>query len=419
MKIIGIIAEYNPFHLGHLHHLKEAKEKVKPDGTISVMSGHFTQRGEISIFDKWSRTKMALSQGIDLVLELPVLYSCRSAYWFAKGGIETLNKTGIVTHLAFGVETDNIQLLSKIANMQAQKPPSYRKDLKFYLDQGISFPEAKAKALTKNIPNCSIALGSPNNILGLSYLQVLNELNINISPIAVDRKGSDYNEPSLLKDVLPSATAIRNQLLSKNKDRKESLSLIKEVLPQEVYEIICTEIINGRGPVDMNCFSSTIMTLLRKSTLQELKNIVDITEGLEYRIKKVSLETSNIADFLKNLKTKRYTYTRLQRFLIHLLLSYTKEKEDFLSYGPPYLRVLGFNDKGKDILKEIKKTATIPVLTKGGHSKKFLHDSIEFKTFWDMDVRATDIFSLAIPKESLRYGGLDYYTNPVQLATPR
>lgn len=417
MKTIGIIAEYNPFHPGHLYHLKQAKKMIIHDGVIAVMSGHFTQRGELAIIDKWARAEMALRQGIDLVLELPVLYSCRSAYWFARGGIETLHKTGIVTHVAFGVETDDLALLRTTAKILANEPLSYQEALKAALKEGLSFPDAKAKALMKNLPSSSKALGSPNNILALSYLQVLEELNLSITPVTIKRKGADYHDSHLSSTVFPSATAIRKQLFMPSKASLESLNSLKDFLPPKVHEILTREIKCGKGPVNLQSLSPIIMALLRRSTLDELENIIDMTEGLENRIKKTAQETTNIHDFLEKLKTKRYTYTRLQRFLVHLLLSYTKQKEKILPYGPPYLRVLGFTEQGKYLLKEMKQKSSLPIIIKGAHSNKYISNSPSFKTFWEMDVLATDIFSLALPKENLRSGGLDYYKGPVQLTS--
>jgi predicted nucleotidyltransferase len=410
MSILGIIAEYNPFHNGHLYHIQKAKEISGIDCVICVMSGNFVQRGEPAIFDKWSRAEMALSQGIDIVLELPVMYATRSAYWFARGAIETLHKTGIVTHLTFGVETTNTEVLLGAAELLAKESQEFKSDIKSALNEGLSFPRARAKALSKYFsPDI---FSTPNNVLGLAYLQVLRERNIPLIPVPVVRKGTSYNEGTLTPNALPSATAIRHRLLEKP---EEMPSTLEAYLPLDVLSIISNEIKHGRGPVLADFLDSQVMTLLRKSSIQELQSIVDISEGLENRIMQKAQMSVNTKDFLDSLKTKRFTYSRLQRFLIHLLLDYNKDKAAYLTGGPHYLRLLGFTSQGRKMLKKIKSEATIPLITKPAHAIKLAQGNDAFNVFWDMDTLATNLYSLLYPNMKVRSGNLDYYRQPISL----
>ncbi|MDX9872337.1 MAG: nucleotidyltransferase [Clostridia bacterium] len=406
MNIVGVIAEYNPFHQGHRYHLQKAKELTGSAAAICVMSGHFLQRGEPAIFDKWARTEMALAQGADLVLELPALYATRSAYWFARGGVETLYQTGVVTHLSFGAETAELNKLSRAAELIAGESAAFKEDLRTALKEGLSFPAARAKALGGDVDSPSM-LASPNNVLALSYLQILHEKNIPLTPAPVQRSGAAYDETALLPREFPSATAIRRKLSC-----GDNASLVGYLAPSTL-EIIDREGGAGRGPVFMEALDGLLMGLLRRSTAEELQNIIEVNEGLENRIRKIAQKAAGCREFLALLKTKRYTYTRLQRFLIHLLLGYTQEKEAYLLPGPPYLRVLGFTAAGQKILRKIKKEAALPLITKGAYAEKHASGDAAFRVFWEMDVLAGSLYALLYPEKTVRQGNPDYYRQPV------
>ncbi len=414
MSIVGIIAEYNPFHLGHLYHLHEAKKRINASGIICVMSGHFVQRGEPALVNKWARAEMALAGGADLILELPVLYACRSAYWFARGGIETLYNTGLVTHLAFGVETEEPDYLAKAASLLAQETPSFKKYLKTFLNSGLSYPTARAQALTQELTCPSVLWEKPNNILGLTYLQVLEEMHISLKPLYIKRKGSAYADRNLIEGLFPSATALRNSLQNTTADCiSQKLQAIKEFLPESTYKILTREIQIGQGPIMFDNLSPIILTLLRRSSKEYLSSLIDVREGLENRIYKVCQQTGTLKDFLIQLKTKRFTHTRLQRLMIHLLLDYTKAKENYIYKGPPYLRVLGFTDQGRELLKEMQKKATLPIITKGAHSQKLCQQNETFRLFWEMENLSTNLYTLLYPAPHQRKGNLDYLISPI------
>lgn len=417
MNVVGVIAEYNPFHQGHLYHLKEAKKASLAQGLVCVISGNFMQRGEPALVDKWARAEMALCHGADLVIELPVLYATRSAYWFARGSIELLWKTGVITDLAFGVETQDEEALRQGAQLLAQEPKTFQQNLKKGLKMGLSFPEARANAIKIQLPGLNPRIWErPNNILGLAYLQVILEDNLPLKPILIKRKGLEYHDENLSPDLLPSATAIRAQL-SAEKDPLKALEKISRYLPKGTHSVLKREFTQKKGPINLNMLTPSLLTLLRRSSLAELAAIVDMREGLENRIHKIADQVFSIEDLLNKLNTKRYPTTRLQRFLIHLLLNYTKEKEAYLPQGPPYIRVLGFNRTGQQLLKKIKVQSSLPVIIKGAHSKKYLTDDQVFRTFWEMDVKATNIYSLLYQEESLRWGNRDYYQKPIFISS--
>jgi len=418
MKIIGIIAEYNPFHNGHHYHLQETKKRATADGVICVLSGNFLQRGEPALVNKWARAEMALQNGVDLVFELPVLYATHSAYWFARGGVETLAQTSIVTHLAFGVETTTPDKLEEIAAFLAKEPADYQQRLKQLLQKGLSFPQARAQALPQELAQHKELLQSPNNILALNYLHVIRELALSIKPVMIKRQGSKYEEKNLPKDIFPSALAIRNHLTKDPARFLKALQELTALLPQSSLNILTEEFHRGQAPVNLEQLASPLMALLRRTSSQELQEIVDITEGLENRIIKTALQSNSLQEFLSRLKTKRYTYTRLQRFLIHLLLNYTKEQAKRLQDGPPYLRLLGFTPQGQTLLKEIKRKSPLPLITKGAHIHKYLSNNPTVQQFWEMEVRATNLYTLLYPHPKVRRGNLDYLQEPVFYSGP-
>lgn len=413
MKIIGIIAEYNPFHNGHLYHLQEAKKRISADGVICILSGNFLQRGEPALVNKWARTNMALQHGIDVVLELPVLYATNSAYWFARGAIESLNQTGIVTHLAFGVDTSKTALLQKIAAFLAEEPSDYQQRLKQLLQKGLSFPQARIQALPQELRQHPTLLDSPNTNLAINYLQVLQEENLSLTPVMIERQGASYREQTLPKEAFPSATAIRNYLAQNSSSFLTALQKLSEYLPAATLKILGSEYNMGQAPIFLENLTLPILTLLRRTTKKELQEIAGINEGLENRITKTALESNNLHEFLSRLKTKRYTYTHLQRFLIHLLLNISKEDANFQQNGPPYLRILGFTSTGQKLLKEIKKKSSLPLITKGAHIHKYLPIDPTIRCFWKLDVRATNIYTLLYSNPTARKGSLDYLQAPV------
>lgn len=407
-RVLGIIAEYNPFHNGHLYHLETSKNTTNCDYTVAIISGNFTQRGSTSVVDKWSKTKMALQNGVDLVIELPVLYSISSSENFADGAIKILNSLGIIDYLSFGSETPDITILDSIADILCNEPKDYKKLLTTELDKGLSFPKARENALLNYIKNANTfendkpnfkkhkkALSSPNNILGIEYLKALKKYNSSIKPVCISRFATDYNS-SDFSGSIASATAIRE--LIKNKD----FNSIKTVIPENSYPVLMDCINSGHIVPDLNCFEKEIIYTLRKMNIEEIYNLPDVSEGLEFSIKKAVNSCNTINEFLDIVKSKRYTVTRLQRILLYALLNISKKDMQLSKQVEiPYVRVLGFNDNGKKLVSEIAtKHPELKLITS---VKKFVDDNSDkdLQVLFDKDVFATDVYSLAFKNNSL------------------
>lgn len=407
-KVLGIIAEYNPFHNGHLYHLDTSKKITGYDYTVAIISGNFTQRGSTSVIDKWSKTKMALQNGVDLVIELPVLYSISSSENFADGAIKILNSLGIIDYLSFGSETPDITVLDSISDILCNEPKDYKKLLTTELDKGLSFPKARENALLDYIKNTNTfenekqdfeeykkALSSPNNILGIEYLKALKKYNSSIKPVCISRFATDYNS-SDFSGSIASATAIRE--LIKNKD----FNSIKTVIPENSYSVLMDCINSGHIVPDLNCFEKELIYTLRKMSTEEISNLPDVSEGLEFSIKKAANSCNTINEFLDIVKSKRYTVTRLQRILLYALLNISKEDMQLSKQVEmPYVRVLGFNDNGKKLISEIAtKHPELKIITS---VKKFIdtNSNKDLQVLFDKDVLATDVYSLAFKNNSL------------------
>lgn len=412
MKIVGLITEYNPFHNGHLYHLIESKKITQSDYSIAIMSGNFLQRGEPALVDKWTRAKMAVDNGVDLVIELPIIYACQSAEFFAYGAIKILDSLGIVDSVCFGSEYGDIKLLDDIAEILNCEPELYVKSLKSALEQGFSYPKAREYALINylnkfnslDISIVSSVLSNSNNILSIEYLKAIKKIGSNIMPFTIKRKQSGYHDKKL-NDSISSATAIREQLINNS-----LIENIKHTVPPITYKHLEYFYNENKDFNSLNNFSMVLLYLLRNSTLENLKNIIDVTEGLENRIISCSKNYNNIYEILNCISTKRYTMTRLKRILIHLLLRMNKNTINYLhSYGPQYIRILGLNTKGIDILRQAKRTSSLPIITKFAdytkHNNEILNQMIE------LDRKATDVYILGLNKSKMR-GNLDYLTSP-------
>lgn len=423
-KILGIIAEYNPFHNGHLYHLETSKKLTNCDFSVAIISGNFTQRGSTSIIDKWSKTKMAIQNGIDLVIELPVLYSISSAENFADGAVKILNSLGVIDYLSFGSETSNIRVLENIANILYDEPTKYKNLLSDELNKGLSFPKSRENAILDYIKNDNLlkndkldfeeykkALSSPNNILGIEYLKALKKYNSSIQPVCINRFATNYNSTDLSKSNNPtsngnlqnfaSATAIRK--IVKNKD----FNAIKSVIPEKSYSILINCLTNGTIVPDLNCFEKEIIYNLRKMNIEEIANLPDVSEGLEFSIKKAANSCNTLNNFLDIVKSKRYTITRLQRILLYALLNISKEDMQLSKkIEKPYIRILGFNDNGKKIVSKIAKNH--PELSLITSVKKFIDNNsdIDLQNMFNKDTFATDVYSLAFKKTS--FANLDF-----------
>ena len=374
MRICGVIAEYNLFHNGHLHHLKMSRELAKADYCIVIMSGHFTQRGAPSIADKYARTRTALVSGADLVLELPSCYATGSAEYFAIGALSLLDQLGCVDALCFGSECGNLELLERFAEIFANEPPQFRQRLKEMLKHGSSYPLARSNALTELYPELSadvMTLSVPNNILGIEYLKALRLLHSTITPYTIKRLGADYHDRRFGKDFC-SSSALRNSLIS-----GRPFSDLRDQIPDGAYEVL-REYFRTEKPIYMDDFSTLLHYKLILERSAGYTDYLDVTPDLSDRILNNLYRFTTISAFCELLKTKEMTYARISRCLSHILLGIRWETVrgyiDRLHYTP-YARVLGFRRNSSELLTEIDRHSSIPLLTKLADAKSTLKEA--------------------------------------------
>ncbi len=273
--MLGIITEYNPFHNGHKLHIEKSKQKTNSKYCIVVMSGNFCQRGEPAIFDKYLRTKMALLNGADIVLELPLTFATASAELFALGAIDILDKTGIITNICFGSEDGNIENFLEIANILSNEPYNFKQNLSYFLNQGLSFPKARINALEKTLNKSLDFLKEPNNILSIEYLKAINKLNSNIIANTIKREQATFHSTNIAGNIA-SATAIRNCFFENKIDN------IKNVVPNNCFELINNISVHNMPLLDN--YTNILKYILKTSNIENIKNIADITEGIENKI---------------------------------------------------------------------------------------------------------------------------------------
>lgn len=391
MNVLGLITEYNPFHNGHFYHIEKSKEITGADYVIVVMSGNFVQRGTTALCDKYLRSKMALLNGADLVLELPVVYATASAEYFSMGAVSILDKLGIVNSICFGSEDGNLTSLSNVANILSEETANYQEALKEGLKDGLTFPMARSLALiSENIELDSQILSSPNNILGIEYLKALKKRKSSINPYTIKRLGSDYHDKTIT-DLFSSATAIRTFF---NENKEPFWQDLDALVPSSVLDILKEEF-NLSYPILEDDISSILYYKLRSILLEnkaKLTDYFDVSKDLGSRIENQLDYYTSFLEFSDLLKTRQYTLTRVRRSLLHILLDI--KKEDILLFSKNdsvfYARILGFNPNSRDLLSKIKRNSTIPLLSKLADAETIL-DPIG-KTMLEKDIFAADLF---------------------------
>ena len=401
-KVLGIIAEYNPFHNGHLYHIAKSKQETGAQYVVAVISGNFVQRGNTSIINKWVKAKMALLNGIDLVIELPTIYSISSAENFAEGAIKILNSIGIVDTISFGMEAKDVSTLNNIANVLYNEPKEYVTMLSHELKKGNSFPKARENALMmylNDIKRYANIMAGSNNILGIEYLKALKKTKSTIIPIGVKREKVLYNDKYIV-DEFASATAIRKMLITK------ALNDISKVMPRNSYLQLGEELKAGRYVIDISRFEKEIIYMLRKMSIEEIANLPDVSEGLENSIKNAANSCNTLNELINIVKTKRFTQTRIQRVLLYSLLGITKKKMETSKKITPYVRILGFNNRGKELISEMMNLN--PKLNVVTSVKKYI-DTVANRNLREMletDILATNVYTLGFYSDS--YANLDY-----------
>ncbi len=390
MKTVGLITEYNPFHNGHLHHINEAKKITGADCVIVIMSGDFVQRGTPAIMDKYQRTLAALSCGADFVFELPTCYATGSAEYFAEAAVRALDAIGVIDCICFGSECGNISILSEIAEILSNEPVKYSKYLQEYLKKGDNYAKARAKAFKHIFPKYAEILESPNNILGIEYIKALKKCGSNMLPYTINRIGQAYHDTECL-DPLASASAIRKMLTTG--DGSQDLSIY---IPESVRDLYASNI-NRTFPITEDDFSSVLYFSLYNKYMQgaSFEDYFEINTELANRISKLLPEFKGFSDFAMLLKNKAYTYSRICRGLIHILLDI--KTEDLTGYRDNgwifYNKLLGMRNTSAnhETLNLISK-ASVPLLTSVKSSS--VQDSLSdiAKHMLNTDIASTDIY---------------------------
>jgi predicted nucleotidyltransferase len=350
LSAVGVIAEYNPFHNGHIFHLNESKRVTSRSHAVAVMSGNFVQRGEPALCDKWQRTRMALTHGAGIVIELPVFYAAAGTEHFARAAVKLLNATGVVDCLCFGSECGDIGSIQAAAHILANEPLGFKETLRRNLAEGLSFPAARACALTRMMDTTAGLLTLPNNGLGIEYCKALFTLKAQIIPYTIVRAA-----PS---GVFKSASTIRRELFN------GQLQEASEALPADAYELLCKLAANGEA-ASLEGFGDMFQYVIRVLDETSLCEITDMTPALAARFRRYAGRHRVLHDLLSAVKSRCYTYTRLQRSVLHTVLGITRKlsEECAVDEGPHYIRVLGFRRDSVSLLKELTKQAALPVVT--------------------------------------------------------
>lgn len=386
MEITGIIAEYNPFHLGHRYQIEKIQEQ-NDSLIIAVMSGSFTQRGEAAILDKWQRAQCAVESGCDLVLELPFVFACRSAQDFARGGVTLLQRLGIVTQLAFGAESPDLARLQQLAaQMDA---PASQQALHEAIATGQSYAQALSQVLSIDKDTAHL-MQQPNNILALEYLRSLRQLESPLKPLLIQRQGAGYHEKSL-HAPLASATAIRQALYQ------------QEPIPANLLPPATCHSIDQLQTIQLPQMDRLLLPLqvrLLNCQLAELRSCYGINEGLENRILDRSRTAATWRELMQAVTSKRYPSSRIARTLLYLLLGLTKaDMVAFTTAGPLYARLLAASPRGKTLLRPINEHSSIPLITKTSqylttNKRREAHGLTLLEQMLSLDTIATELRNL-------------------------
>jgi predicted nucleotidyltransferase len=411
VKTVGIIVEYNPLHNGHVYHLQQTRLVSGADAVVAVMSGNFLQRGEPAVVDKWARTEMALRQGVDLVIELPVAYASQPAEWFAFGAVSLLDATGIVDSFCFGSESGELGWMRQLAKLLHAEPDRFRDLLRERLKTGENYPSAYSHAIREFAAEWSEAgewpLEQPNNTLGLHYLIALERLGSSMQPLTIARRHAAFHQQRPGDGPIASATAIRRLISSEGR-----IEGIAPFVPASTLDILLREHRLGRAPIDWSSFAMPLMHQLLIRPAEELAQICEVTEGLEYRLKQALprlKDRPSVEELLRLLKTKRYTRTKLQRTLTRILLHHDKQSlsPERLRRGAGYLRVLGFSGTGRELLKRMKTAAKVPVVVQPAGNA--------VTDFLAMDIQAASVYALAYERPTQQDLFRDYYQPPIRV----
>ena len=412
MNVTGIIAEYNSFHNGHAFHIEETRKNMQADYCIAVISGDFVQRGAPALLNKYDRTKMALENGIDLVIELPVIAATSSAENFAQGGVCLLDALGVVSNISFGAEANtapDIDLLGKLADFFAFEPPAFQEHLDQALKSGYSFPTARARAAltclqqihsdsmdANTLAQFEQLLASPNNILAIEYMKAIRRHNCKLTPSVVTRTGAGYHDTDT-DTKFASASALRKFILQNNSDQEITSEMLNQMLtrtvPDSVRELLLTAYEN-HAFLQEDDFSDLLYYELQRQLLHPTASDFDATRSdLAQRIENKLESFTCWSEFVSDLKTKNQTYTAISRYLLHALLGIDGELLTAAKtyHYAPYARILGFRKDASPLLKELQAHSQIPLLRK--IAKERLELAPDQQKLLDLDVYAANLYN--------------------------
>jgi predicted nucleotidyltransferase len=401
MKAVGVIVEYNPFHYGHAYHIQKAKEITGAEVVIAAMSGNFLQRGEPALVSKWVRTEMALKGGVDLVFELPYTFAVQKADTFAKGAVSLLDLAGCDA-ICFGSESGNIDDFYHTYDFLEKHQQNYDQAIRIFLNQGNSYPKALSRAFQSLNPTENIIdLALPNNILGFQYVSVAQKQQLKTKMVTIPRKSANYHDEHFSTAPIASATSIRKALFSLD----QPISSIQSYVPESTYELLLHYKKTNGYFHDWNMYWPYIKYSLLQTSPEELRRILEVEEGLENRLHSLAIKCESFTQFMNELKTKRYTWTRLQRILTHIL-THTKKKESVLTADKvSYLRLLGMTELGRTYLNRLKKDCPIPIVSK---RSSFSHPQIA------IDTKAARIYAIGLSDPFKQKGiDLEYTQQPI------
>ena len=398
MKVVGIVAEYNPFHNGHQYQIDKVRKETGADYIIIAMSGNFLQRGVPALCDKFTRAEMALKCGADLVIEIPTLWATASAEYYAHAGVALLASTGVVTHLAFGAETDDLDALLQVSSILKNEPDVYRAVLSNSIRTGNSFPVARKNALVTSLPlfpaeKLDELLDNPNNILALEYLKALPD---SIKPILIQREGAGYHDTEINTE-LPSASAIREAIFSTEGD--VDLDTLANTMPKEAF-VLLKNALKCNQLLETNDFSESLGYCLLSQASNGFASFADCTQDFSNKIKNNLNNYVLFEDFIDTLKSKDMTYTRVNRNLLHILLG-IKQSDYTIGRAigfAPYLRILGFRNASSSLLSSIKREASAPIISKAADASTLL--DYETNKFFEKDVFASNLYYQHVARKS-------------------
>lgn len=400
MRTVGIVVEYNPFHNGHLYQLQKAKEEAEAEIAICIMSGNFLQRGEPALVSKWSRTKMALLAGIDLVIELPFAFSVQKAEIFAYGAVYLIDALNC-SHICFGSESGQISDFHNTIDFVQHHHSQYEKHINEFIKEGMSYPAALSKAYKALDPGTDlIDLSKPNNILGFHYMEAAAQINPHLQFLTIKRKNAGYHDSTVNETNIASATSIRNRL-----HQTDQTDSIKNYIPETTLSELQNYLVDFGQLHSWEHYWDYLQYQILSKNGKELKAIYDMEEGLENRFIRAAQTAKDFPSFMETMKTKRYTWTRLQRISTQILLNVQREQIHALGRKPLYIRLLGMSHHGQKYLRTIKKDLQIPLISKV---------SAQQNQMLALDIKATHMYAMGLPEPyRTKMRDLDYRQPPI------